>query len=139
NIALEIVIEAGWLAGAAFLALIAVLVHRSLRALYNAPAATGGGVAADLLLVFAGLTYWLICAAFSGDVNDNRPLWALIGMTLAALASRRISGSNGREGTNGVSDARGTVTRASAYSEGLFGSSTSRRGPCADGCKEPGA
>jgi hypothetical protein len=62
--------------------------------------------------VSAGLVYWLVCAAFSGDVNDNRPLWALLGVTLAALGSRRISKSDGLEGTVEVGDRREPLTGA---------------------------
>ena len=43
--------------------------------------------------------YWLICAAFSGDVNDNRPLWAMLGMLMAALGSRTMAEADGLEGT----------------------------------------
>jgi O-antigen ligase len=112
NIALEIFVEGGWLAGAAFLALAVVLVRRSTHALYKAPATTNGAASADVLLVPAGLVYWLICAAFSGDVNDNRPLWALLGVTLAALGSRRISKSDGLEDTVEVGDRREPLTGA---------------------------
>lgn len=106
NIALEVFIEAGWLAGATFLALLALIAYRSLKTLYRAPTAARHSASADLLLVFAGLLYWVICAAFSGDVNDNRPLWAVIGMTLAALGRRGFVERSGREDTSKVGNAQ---------------------------------
>jgi MYXO-CTERM domain-containing protein len=42
--------------------------------------------------------YWMVCAAFSGDVNDNRPFWALLGMALAALGSRRTAKADSVDG-----------------------------------------
>ncbi len=98
NIALEIFVEAGWLAGIAFLILVVASLFLSLRAAYQAPATVSPASSAGMLLVPAGLMYWLICAAFSGDVNDNRPLWALLGMTLAALGSWKHARSGGFEG-----------------------------------------
>lgn len=112
NIALEIFVEGGWLAGAAFLALAVVLVGGSMRTLYKAPATTNSAALADALLVPAGLVYWLICAAFSGDINDNRPLWAFLGLALAVLGSRRIAKPDGLEGTVEVGDRREPLPRA---------------------------
>jgi O-antigen ligase len=98
NMALEIFLEAGWLAGAAFLALVAASLYRGLRAAYQDTARIGGSASPDLLLVLAGLMYWMVCAAFSGDVNDNRPFWALLGMALAALGSRRTAKADSVDG-----------------------------------------
>lgn len=111
NVALEIAVEAGWLAGAAFVALLVFSIYRGLRALYRARTTTDNAVSADLLLVLAGLMYWLICAAFSGDVNDNRPLWALFGMVLAALGSRRMAQPDEFEGKTEVDNGQQPLTR----------------------------
>lgn len=110
NIALEIFIEAGWLAGAAFLVFVVASIFRSLRAVYQAPATGSPNASAGMLLLPAGLLYWLICAAFSGDVNDNRPLWALLGIALAALSSWRNARSDGLEGTAEAGKGREPVT-----------------------------
>lgn len=92
DIFLELAAEAGWLAAAVFSLLLGttgVAVLR--RAAAKAPAA-GGGKAGDDLLVFLAGSYWLVCALFSGDVNDNRPLWAMLGMALAAQGAWRVTG-----------------------------------------------
>jgi O-antigen ligase len=90
NIVLEITVEAGWLAGAAFLALVALTTSRSILAVYRGATMPSGHGAVGELVVPVALIYWFICASFSGDVNDNRPLWAMLGMAVAAHANRRI-------------------------------------------------
>lgn len=87
NIFLEIAAEAGWLAAAVFTGLIGTIGVVFVRRL---TAGSGDGRRReDDRLVFLSCLYWLLCAFFSGDVNDNRPLWAMVGMALAALAVRQ--------------------------------------------------
>src|SRR3546814_20775478 len=63
-----------------------------IRAIFRALADPTDPCPIRTLVVFAALSYWFWCAAFSGDVNDNRPLWAMIGMALAAQAGWRQVG-----------------------------------------------
>lgn len=81
NIFLEIFVEAGWLAGVAFTCLVCWLLKTSFK-----KASRNEGVSAHL--VFAGLVYWLLCAFFSGDVNDNRPFWMFLAVSLSSIVSR---------------------------------------------------
>jgi len=87
NILLEITLEAGWPAGALFAAFTAMILLRLFRQSSAAVTATSGRPNSDALVAFVALAYWLACAAFSGDVNDNRPFWAMFGLALATLAS----------------------------------------------------
>ncbi len=84
NIFLEIASEAGWLAGLFFLLLIfltlAVLRRNFLREIGGISRSAARGT----VFILIALVYWLLCAFFSGDVNDNRPLWAVVGMALAS-------------------------------------------------------
>lgn len=89
NIVLEIAVEAGWLAAAAFLLLLGAIALRSFR-LTRQQDNEGADCPIRTLVVFGALAYWFLCAAVSGDVNDNRTLWSMIGMTLAALGSWRV-------------------------------------------------
>src|SRR3546814_20178123 len=74
NIILEIAVEAGWLAAAAFVILIGAIGVLTIRASFRALADPTDPCPIRTLVVFAALSYWFWCAAFSGDVNDNRPL-----------------------------------------------------------------
>ena len=75
NIVLEMAAEAGWIAAAVLVAVLAVALVRAWRA-----ARTGGFTDAGILavLVFATLN-----AMVSGDVNDNRLLFAMIALGLS--------------------------------------------------------
>src|SRR3546814_9212614 len=92
NIIQEIAVDAGWLAAAAFVILIGAIGVLTIRASFRALADATDPCPIRTLVVFAALSYWFWCAAFSGDVNDNRPLWAMIGMALAAQAGWRKVG-----------------------------------------------
>lgn len=90
NILLECAAEAGWPA-ALVLALVTggtllFALRRAYQAQAGAPQATGL-TSTRSLAVAAALAYWLFCAAFSGDVNDNRTFWAMLGMALAAVGA----------------------------------------------------
>jgi hypothetical protein len=78
NLLLEVTLEAGWLAGACTLAILA--------------AALGAAWAVSNLLegriLLAGLGFWIINALVSGDVNDNRPLFTLVSASLALWKPR---------------------------------------------------
>ena len=94
NIVLEIAAEAGWAAALVFSLLAAWALFTLFRRVFNEGSAkTASG---DSLVLFAALAYWLGCAFFSGDVNDNRPFWAMFGMALTALALRPAGGEAGR-------------------------------------------
>lgn len=99
NIVLEIAAEAGWAAALVFSLLVIWTLIAAFRRAVGKGAAAPNGLPSDGLLVFAALGYWFGCAFFSGDVNDNRPFWAMLGMALAALAVRRT----GREDAAGAS------------------------------------
>lgn len=93
NIFLEIAAEGGWLPAAVFSALVGSVAVVSLRHAYGAARNPVGIGPLSSMMVFSAFTYWLLCASFSGDVNDNRPLWAVIGMALAAYPSWRAQGT----------------------------------------------
>jgi O-antigen ligase len=89
NIVLEIAVEAGWLAGAAFSILVVWTLAVVLRRAFESGASVGRFVSFDDYLLFAAPAYWLACALVSGDVNDNRPFWAMLGMALAVVGARQ--------------------------------------------------
>lgn len=74
NVILEIFVEAGWLAGLASLVLLAV----SLARLY---AKSGSPYGAALLGI---AVFFVLNAMVSGDVNDNRVMWAAVAIAWAA-------------------------------------------------------
>ncbi len=88
NIFLEIAAEAGWPAAIVFTVVVCCALVVAIRRFAGTAGSTESRVSFDNLVVFAAPLYWLGCAAFSGDVNDNRPFWAMLGMLLAALACR---------------------------------------------------
>src|SRR3546814_4615310 len=92
NIIQEIAVDAGWLAAAAFVILIGAIGVLTIRASFRALADPTDPCPIRTLVVFAALSYWFWCAAFSGDVNDHRALCAMIGMALAAQAGWRNVG-----------------------------------------------
>src|SRR3546814_7981019 len=71
NIILEIAVEAGWLAAAAFVILIGAIGVLTIRASFRALADPTDPCPIRTLVVFAALSYWFWCAAFSGDVNRS--------------------------------------------------------------------
>lgn len=73
NLLIEVTTEAGWLAG---VALVIVLVMALARARRHMTSATGRAV-------FALLVFFLLNAMVSGDINDNRFLFALVALALA--------------------------------------------------------
>lgn len=97
NIFLEIAAEAGWPAVVVFTAVVSLALVAALRRILTAARLPATGASFDTLIVFAAPLYWLGCASFSGDVNDNRPFWAVLGMLLAALAARTETVSAGHE------------------------------------------
>jgi len=78
NLLAEVTLEGGWLCGAATLGVLAAAA----AAAWSRTAAPAGRIA------FAGLLFYLANAMVSGDVNDNRPLFAFIASSLALLEVR---------------------------------------------------
>ncbi|MGI6611108.1 MAG: glycosyltransferase [Limnochordia bacterium] len=72
NVVLEVLLEGGWLAGAAFV----ILILLSLRRVYTMSHAFEARALLPLLLFF------LLNALVSGDVNDNRMLFTFIALGL---------------------------------------------------------
>jgi O-antigen ligase len=75
NLALEVLAEAGVILGGLFLAWILLY--------YGWVRKAGGGFAMSVL--FAGFTYALIGSTTSGDLNDNRALFMLLGASIALV------------------------------------------------------
>lgn len=98
NIFLEIAAEAGWPAAVIFTAVISCALWLALRRFVEAAKLAENRIPFDELIVVAVPLYWLGCALFSGDVNDNRPFWAVFGMLLAALTVKSNFGSAGQGG-----------------------------------------
>jgi hypothetical protein len=73
NLALEALVEAGWLSGLALIGWIAATWWRSRR----------GAIAAAGICAFALLTFTLVNSLVSGDINDNRALFLAIGICIA--------------------------------------------------------
>lgn len=73
NIVIEILVEAGWIATAVFV----VLAVTALAALLRSTASFGGAALAALGVFF------LVNSLVSGTVNDNRALFAMLGVGLA--------------------------------------------------------
>lgn len=101
NIFLEIASEAGWPAGMLFLLFIVLTLAALLRTFLREIDGSDRSAARETVFVLAALVYWLLCAFFSGDVNDNRPLWALIGMALALRPGRTLHLDAFRRGGSG--------------------------------------
>ena len=77
NLWIELALEAGWLASLATLAITLVAFVRAVAFAQSSDGVAGGALAALLLF---GMTN----ASVSGDVNDNRILFALICVTICA-------------------------------------------------------
>lgn len=107
NIILEITAEAGWLAAAVFIILAGVATAGAVRRAYRAAGASGSQSSIRFLVVLGALSYWLVCAMFSGDVNDNRTLWVMVGMALAAQGDWRTRGI--ADGGNGGGSLKGAA------------------------------
>lgn len=76
NIILEIFLEAGWIAGLAFVLLLSQSLYRLGLIAWRANTWV-------MRAAFALLVYYSICAMFSGDVNDNRTLFVLMFIALS--------------------------------------------------------
>ncbi|MBT8212361.1 MAG: O-antigen ligase family protein [Acidimicrobiia bacterium] len=74
NIVIEVLLEAGWVPGVVFSAVVVMALMTAVRA--GREDETVEGVLAVLVLA-------LVIALFSGDVNDNRVLFAALGMAFA--------------------------------------------------------
>jgi O-antigen ligase len=79
NLALEVLVEAGWLSAAALVAWLGVVVWRSQRIAKDYEGMTS----------FALLVFMLINALVSGDINDNRTLFFAMGVAIALVSLRR--------------------------------------------------
>lgn len=85
NMILEIAVEHGWLAGIFFLVMVFFGLLRSYRAAVGEPL---------LRPFFAVFLFAFLNALVSGDINDNRILYALLGIALLSpelLTARRAS------------------------------------------------
>lgn len=91
NIFLEVALEGGWIAGAA-LVVVFGFAFRRLRS-----AARIGSWAQ--LVAFSGLVFFGLNALVSGDINDNRILFAFLGLAWAPGLSTTLAGSAPREVT----------------------------------------
>ncbi|QQE75511.1 O-antigen ligase family protein [Brevibacillus composti] len=92
NIWLEIALEGGWLAAIGFFALVAACFVRLWRRLHSFEARA----------LFALFLYVNLNAMVSGDINDNKLLFALGGMALAAAPDRKQTAP--QEGQNDVTN-----------------------------------
>lgn len=79
NIVLEITVESGWIAGAAFVVIAGVSLLGYVRASTSPEAAALLGLG----------VYWLLVAQTSSDVNGNRMTWASITLGLVLYANDR--------------------------------------------------
>lgn len=91
NVLLEVFAEGGWLAGIALLCVMVIAIRRS-------------RVVAPILGL---LVFWTVNTFVSGDLNDNRALFALIGVAL--VAPRLVREAQG----SGVAEASGSRRRPS--------------------------
>jgi len=72
NLLLEVTLESGWACGACT----ALVLGAALGAARSRTDRNEGRI------LFAGLVFWIINALVSGDVNDNRPLFAFVSAAL---------------------------------------------------------
>lgn len=79
NIFLEVVVEGGWIAGAAII----VLFCLSVRGFVQQSASVEGAA------LFAVGLYWMLVAQTSGDVNANRMTWVLLMLGVVLYERRR--------------------------------------------------
>ena len=77
NMVLEILAEGGWLAGAAFLAVVVVALLGFWRCSGTAEGAT----------LFTMGVYWVMVAQTSGDINANRMTWVVLGLGIVLHVS----------------------------------------------------
>lgn len=84
NILLEIAAEAGWVTAAGFVIACGVALRATWRA--------GREGEASSIVVFALLIFWLLNGMVSGDVNDNRALFIVLGAALTVGHQRRRGG-----------------------------------------------
>lgn len=81
NLVLETAVEAGWLGGAALLSVLGVATARAVRGCSDWTA----------VAVLGLLVFWMVNAFVSGDLNDNRAVFALLGVALAIRPPARPS------------------------------------------------
>jgi O-antigen ligase len=91
NIVLELAVEAGWLAAVLLLWVLAAAVRSCTANLWH-------GCSSEQLCLAAWLLFYIIGAMLSGDINDNRWLFALISLALEAphWAPKRATAAGGR-------------------------------------------
>jgi len=87
NIVLEIAVEEGWIAGALFVVICVVGISRGYRAAVQD---------ATLRPFFSILVFSLCNALVSGDMNDNRIVYALLCITLISLEIIKAGADNQR-------------------------------------------
>ena len=80
NLLLEVTLESGWICGAFTLAVLGVALG----------AAWSGTGTQEGRILFAALVFAVVNALVSGDVNDNRPLFTLLGAALARWKTREV-------------------------------------------------
>lgn len=81
NLIIEVLVEAGWLAGVALLATLVLAAWKLWRS------------ADSLVLVVMGglLAFTVVNAMISGDINSNRLMWMMIGFGLMQTRLRQLS------------------------------------------------
>ena len=81
NIVLELVVEAGWFAGIAFVALLFTAFRRSWRSRLSEP------------LLLASVLFWFVNSLFSADINGNRAAlaWLFVAAVCAHHGDKRTT------------------------------------------------
>ncbi len=77
DIFLEALGEGGWLAGAAIVAILVVSIRRARAS----------------AVLLASVVFWTVNAMVSGDINDNRSLFAIVAIAVGATWMRPLSGA----------------------------------------------
>jgi len=92
NIVLEVFLEGGWLAGIYIIVLLGCAVRNSYLLVKK-------HFTKESIGLFLGIVYYFVNAMVSGDLNDNRLLFAVVGVSLTGLLpntlEQRIRGRNG--------------------------------------------
>ena len=78
NLLAEVTLESGWLCGLGTLLVLAAALGAAWAQTRNLPGR----------LLFAGLVFCVVNAMVSGDLNDNRPMFSLVGAALARWRPR---------------------------------------------------
>lgn len=103
NIVVEVLLEAGWPAGAYLLFLLGYAFHGCYRL------ARQSGKAAELVALFGLLAFMFVNDLVSGELNDDRILFALIAVTIAMVCAPGQTEHAGQHGAPAGVGPRGGV------------------------------